>query len=219
MNLIVDTILRRRSVREGFGGAPIPIDILEDVVRCGLAAPSSKNACPWRFHVVTDHLIREELAVMVESAEGINSYVPSDPATGKPRPEYSSTVFLSASVLRNTPVAIFIENSGAFSRGRQALLQATPEALAGAIVGYTLEIIGVGAAVENMWIAAVGHGLAGVFMGDILIAEQAIKQRLSIECDLVGVLALGYAETREAQTMRDRVALGAEQVRWLVPGG
>jgi nitroreductase len=217
MNLVVDTILRRRSAREGFSRVPISIDILGDIIQCGLAAPSSKNARPWRFHVVTDQLLREELAVMVESAEGIESYVPSDPTTGEPRPEFSSTVLLSASVLRNAPVAVFIENTGAFSRGRQALLEATSEALAGSIIGYTLEIIGVGAAVENMWIAAVGHGLAGVFMGDILIAERAIKKRLSIECDLVGVLALGYAQSREANAVRNGIELSAEQVRWLGP--
>src|SRR5882724_10716090 len=74
MNMVVDTILRRHSVREGFSRAPIPIEVLEDIIRCGLAAPSSKNARPWRFHVVMDPLLCEELAGAVESAEGIDSY-------------------------------------------------------------------------------------------------------------------------------------------------
>lgn len=215
MNLVVDTILRRHSVREGFSRTPIPREVLDDIIRCGLAAPSSKNARPWRFHIVTDPLLREELASTVESAEGIESYVPFDPTTGQPRPGLSSTVVESAAVLRKAPVAIFVENTGTFSRGRRALLEATSEALAGSIIGYTLEVMGVGAAVENMWIAAVGHGLAGCFMGDVLIAERAIQRRLSIECDLVGVLVLGYAENREAHAVR--VEFSAEEIRWLVP--
>ena len=64
MNMVVDTILRRHSVREGFSRAPIPIEVLEDIIRCGLAAPSSKNARPWRFHVVMDPLLCEELIVV-----------------------------------------------------------------------------------------------------------------------------------------------------------
>jgi len=164
-----------------------------------------------------DPLLCEELAGAVESAEGIDSYVPYDPTTGEPRPGLSSTVIESAAVLRNAPVAIFVENTGVFSRSRQALLTATSEALAGSIIGYTLEVMGVGAAIENMWIAAIGHGLAGVFMGDVLIAERAIQRRLSIACDLVGALVLGYPERREANAVRDCAELSTEQVRWLVP--
>lgn len=216
MNPVIETILCRHSVRAGFSAASVPGQILEDVVRCGLAAPSSKNARPWRFHVVTNRLVLDQLARAVENSEDIESYVPFDPATGKPRPEWSSTVTESAAVLRAAPVAIFVENTGSFSRGRQVLLEATPEALAGSIVGYTFEVMGIGAAIENMWLAAVAHGLSGVFMGDILIAEREIQERLSIVSDLVGVLALGYAETPKPHTVPSRGDGDLEGVRWIL---
>ncbi|MFY9821800.1 MAG: nitroreductase family protein [Thermoanaerobaculia bacterium] len=214
MNLVADAIMSRRSVREGFSRTAIPRDVLEDIVRCGLAAPSSKNARPWRFHVVTNSSLLKELADMVERADCIDSYVPSDPATGAPRAGFSSSVMESAAALRNAPVAVFIENTGEFSSGRETLLAATSEALAGSIVGYTLEVIGVGAAVENMWLAAVGHGVAGVFMGDILVAERAIRQRLEINCDLIGVLVLGYIERSADHRVRHRIEVCKEKVRW-----
>lgn len=44
-----------------------------------------KNARPWRFHVVTDHLLLAELASAVEEADDKESHVPFDPATGAPR--------------------------------------------------------------------------------------------------------------------------------------
>jgi nitroreductase len=214
MNLVADAIMSRRSVREGFIRTTIPREVLEDIVRCGLAAPSSKNARPWRFHVVSNSLLLKELADMVEHADGIDSYVPSDPATGAPRTGFSSSVMESAAALRNAPVAVFIENTGEFSSGRETLLAATSEALASSIVGYTLEIIGVGAAVENMWLAAVGYGVAGVFMGDILVAERAIRQRLEINCDLIGVLVLGYSGRPVDHRVRNRIELCKEKVRW-----
>lgn len=217
MNTVVEAILRRHSVREGFSRASVPVEVLEDILRCGLAAPSSKNARPWRFHVVTHRLRLDELAGMVERSEGIETYVPFDPETGRPRPGLSSTVIESAAVLRSVPAAVFVENTGTFSRGRQALVEATPEALAGSIVGYTLEVMGVGAAVQNMWIAAVAHGLSAVFMGDVLIAERKIRERLGIACDLVGVLALGYTAAPQTCTPRSASELGLEQVRWVSP--
>jgi len=193
MNSVVATILSRRSVRTGFDRTTVPNEILEEIVRSGLSAPSSKNARPWRLHVVTDAAILADLASSVEASEDIESYVPFDPSTGQPRPEWKSTVLESADILRQVPAAVFIENRGVFSGGKRTWLDAAPAAQTASIVGYTFEIIGVGAAIQNMWIAATAHGLSGVFMGDVLIAEAAIVQRLGMVGDLVGVLALGYA--------------------------
>lgn len=214
-NPVVDVILRRRSVRNGFTGRRVPVPILEDVVRCGLSAPSSKNARPARFHVVTDGQLLNALARDVESSSNIESYVPYDPATGRPRPEWSSTVLESAAVLRDARAGIFVENTGAFSRGRETLISASAQALAGSIQGYTFEVLGIGAAIQSMWIAAVAHGLSGVFMGDIVIAETAIKRRLGIERDLVGVLALGYVDQPQATQVRDMFELDSVQVHWV----
>ncbi len=62
-----------------------------------------------------------------------------------------------------------------------------------ALTGYGFEMIGLGAMMQNMWLAARAQGLEGVFMGDVLVAEAAIQSRLGFRGDLVGVLALGYA--------------------------
>jgi hypothetical protein len=42
-----------------------------------------------------------------------------------------------------------------------------------------------------MWLAAIDQGVSAVFMGDVLIAEPLIKERLGLTADLVGVLVLG----------------------------
>jgi nitroreductase len=186
-------ILGRRSVRSHFTEQPIERRVLEQIIGCGLAAPSSKNAQPWRLHVVQDRQVLRTLADLVASAEGADEYVPHDPTTGLPYPVWSSTVRESADVLRAVAAGIFVENCGPFSRGRAALARASREALVGSLVGYTLELVGIGTAVENMWIAAAALGVSVAFMGDVVIAEAQIKRLLSIEGDLVGVLALGYS--------------------------
>jgi nitroreductase len=168
--------------------------VINDIVRCGLSAPSSKNAQPWRLHVVRSSTTLKDLADAVQNAKNASTYVPVDPVTGQPRPDWQSTVAESAEVLRQVSLGIFVENRGEFSHGRSTLSSVPRANLAAALVGYTFEIIGVGAAVQNMWIAAESMGLRGVFMGDIVIAEQHIAKCLQLHGDLVGVLALGYSD-------------------------
>jgi len=218
MNPVVETIMGRRSVREGYSQRPVPREVLADVVRCGLAAPSAKNSRPWRFTVVTDRAVLEACACAVENAEGADTYIPVDPATGLPRLGVSSSVHASAAILRSVPAAVFVENAGVFSGGRATLLRATPAALGRSIVTYTFEAVGLGAAVQNLWVAAASYGMVGVFLGDLLVAEQELRDRLGIAGDLVGALALGYLATDRTPLARDSDAQARGRVRWIPPG-
>ena len=176
----IRAILDRRSVREGFTGREVPRDVLAAVVACGLAAPSSKNAQPWRLHVVSDRQVREEIATAAVAAEGADSYTPRDPVTGMPWPNWTSTVDLSAGVLRDCGAAIFVENLGEFSRGRGTLATVPRSHLVGSLVGYTFEVLGIGMAIENMWVAAAALGLGGSYLGDIVIVEELVRERLGL---------------------------------------
>lgn len=192
---MVDAIRERRSVRQGFRDQAVPEEMIEEIIACGLASPSSKNAQPWRLHVVTNRQVLGELADAVQHARFGDMYVPIDPATGEPRPDWPSTVSESASVLRAAPLGLFIENLGCFSGGRHNIAVASDDVREDALIGYGLEMIGHGAVIQSMWLAGVSMGLVGVFMGDVLIAEPTIRERLGMEQDLVGVLALGFGET------------------------
>lgn len=192
-NTVVDTILARRSIRFGFDDRPVAREHLELVLRCGLAAPSSKNARPWRFHVVQNAATRQQIADAAASANGIDEYVPHDPRTGKPSPHWASTVLESAEVVRAAAAIVAIENRGVFSGGRRTLAQATPESLASSLTGYGFEAMGLGAAMENIWLAANSLGIGVAYLGDLNIAEDQVGDLLGFEGDLMGVIALGYA--------------------------
>jgi nitroreductase len=190
---MLNLILGRRSRREGFLAEPVPTAVIEQVVACGLAAPSSKNAQPWRIHVVTNRNALQAIAGDVDCGKGPDQYVPIDPATGENRPDWDSTVSESAQVLREVPLGLFVENGGRFSNGRHTVATSRDDIREDALIGYGLEMVGLGAAIQNMWLAAESLGLSGVFMGDVLIAEDAIRERLGMRGDLVGVLALGFS--------------------------
>lgn len=190
---LTQLILSRRSVRDQYSDKAVPRETLEEIVRCGLAAPSSKNARPWRLHIVTDRKLLQELAVAVATADGADSYVPRDPETGRIRTDWPSSVAEFAATLGAVPAAIFIENLGAFSKGRATLARVPQDTLRGCLVGYTFEIVGIGAALMNMWLATHALGVQASFMGDVCVAEKEIASRLGIGCDLIGVLAIGYS--------------------------
>lgn len=202
----IDLILRRRSIRETFTKEPVHLQDLVRIVDCGLAAPSSKNAQPWRFHIVQDRSLLDLIAEFVRDAKGAGDYGPRPhPSTGLRREHFPSTVIESVEILRIAPVGIFVENRGVFS-GRKKQLTATGGTVGHrAIAGYGSEMLGIGAAVENMWLAANTIGLGAVFMADVLVAEEAIRQRLGMAGDLVGVLSVGYHDGAGRPSMGSRL--------------
>ncbi|MBI1857065.1 nitroreductase family protein [Candidatus Saccharibacteria bacterium] len=190
---VLDLIQSRRSLREGFIDKPIPTEVIDEIIQSGLRAPSSKNAQPWRVHVLERGERLAGIADTVQFAKNARDYAPIDPATGQLR-QWESTVAESAQVLRAVGVGLFVENRGAFSGGRQSVANANNSVRGNGIVGYSFEMIGLGAMVENMWLSAHAQGLGGVFMGDVLVAEEEIQAELAFSGDLVGVLALGYTD-------------------------
>jgi len=201
----IDLILRRRSIRETFTAEPVRSQDLVRIVECGLAAPSSKNAQPWRFHIVQDRDLLDSIADFVQDAKGAANYGPQPhTSTGLPREYFPSTVIESVEILRIAPVGIFVENRGVFS-GRRRHLASTGVGVK-AVTGFGSEMLGIGAAVENMWLAANAIGLGAVFMADVLVAEEAIKLKLDIEGDLVGVLSLGFHDGEGRPSMGARLS-------------
>lgn len=209
-----ETILQRRSTREQFSDRPVQRQVLAEIVACGLAAPSAKNAQPWRLHVVSDRSLLAQLADAVERSPEVESYVPTDPLTGKSRPEWSSTVAESADILRQAAAGIFIENRNPFSRSRQALVEAIASGRVHSLIGHDLEILGIGAAIENMWVAAEGCGLRGCYLGDVAIAEEEISRRLGIANDLLGVLVLGHSTASAPPHLLQDASMDEAHVVW-----
>lgn len=58
---LLDVIFRRRSVRR-YKSEPVPDEASKNILEAGRLAPSSDNAQPWHFVVVTDPEIKLELS-------------------------------------------------------------------------------------------------------------------------------------------------------------
>ena len=79
MNETMNTILTRRSIRK-FTDKPIPKEILEDLVKAALHAPSGMGKQTWKFTVITNKGAIKRLADAIQTTlnrPGYNMYCPA----------------------------------------------------------------------------------------------------------------------------------------------
>jgi nitroreductase len=67
---VLEAIYKRRSIRE-FTDAPINPDMVHEIIKAGIWAPSGLNNQPWRFVIVRGVRIREDLAKLTKYAHVI----------------------------------------------------------------------------------------------------------------------------------------------------
>jgi len=186
----VDCIRTRRSIRS-FLPKRVSKSDLTKIVFSGLAAPSSKNSNPWFFVVVETKKQREQIIQWIR--EGIRqkeSPVPIDARTGKKAKGSFDTVEESIQTISEASALIIVFNRGPFSGGCQEVID-NPRG-GRALYTYASEIIGVGAAIQNILLAAHAIGLGAVYMADPYPARIHIQKALKTECEMLGTIAVGY---------------------------
>lgn len=73
MNEVMKTILTRRSIRK-FTDAPIPREILDDIVKAALHAPSGMGRQTWTFTMITNQNVIKRLISAIGSELGREGY-------------------------------------------------------------------------------------------------------------------------------------------------
>lgn len=62
---------KRRTVRQ-FSDEPIPMSVLENVIRAASTAPSGAHKQPWTFCVITDPTMKKEIRIEAEKEEKLS---------------------------------------------------------------------------------------------------------------------------------------------------
>ena len=57
---VLDAIFSRRSIRV-YTPKPVPHDVVTDIVRAAMYAPSAGNERPWHFIIITDRALLDEI--------------------------------------------------------------------------------------------------------------------------------------------------------------
>ncbi|MGD8399130.1 MAG: nitroreductase [Anaerolineae bacterium] len=187
-----DAIAARRSIRR-FRSDPIPDDVIDAILTAATQAPSGKNRQPWRFVVVSGERCAEMVRVM---REGI--------ANAKARGEDPGSSEWTASVMEQAPVTIFVFNP----HGMHPWLAHSIGQMFQAVVN----IQSIGAAIQNMLLAAQDLGIGSLWICDVFEAYDELCKWLGAEGQMVAAVSLGYAD--ESPGARPRKSVD-EVTRWL----
>lgn len=187
MTNTLQTILTRRSIR-AYTPQKISKTVLKQILSCGLAAPSSKNSQPWKFYILNEKKKIQTFAKLLIKSKNLEAE-PCDPKTGKIRVGFKSTIKASGEILTRTPLVILVENTCPFSHRRSVVLKSKYK---NGICGHDSEMLSIGAAIENICLAAHALDLSSVIIADAVAEEEKIKKIYKMRGDFVAAIALGY---------------------------
>ena len=184
----------RRSIRR-WKNQEVPDDLLKKAVELATWAPNGGNFQGWRFVVVKNRQVIENMANAVQTvADRIASW-PESAAW----PEEMERARKNASYFRNAPVCIATFVGRYQSATDKALeVRDTPEA--GEIRAFRrtapTAIQSIGAAVATMLLVFQQMGLGAVWLGAPLMAKNDIQTILKSPAglDLSGLIAVGYPD-------------------------
>jgi nitroreductase len=188
----LEAIAARRSIRK-FKSDPVPEDVLKQILTAGIQAPSGKNRQPWRFIVVQGEKRLEMLGIM---RAGI--------ARQKAHGDDIGSSEWTTNVMEQAPVTIFIFNP----EGIHPWLAHS----IGQNFDDLVNVQSIGAAIQNMLLAALDLGLGSLWICDVFYAYEELANWLGESCQMVAAVSFGYPD--ESPAARSRKPFN-EVVRWI----
>ncbi|MBR1567823.1 MAG: nitroreductase family protein [Lachnospiraceae bacterium] len=177
----------RKSIRK-YKPDPISEEDLRTILEAGRVAPSAKNRQPWEFIVFTGTPKDEVLTQMEKGIEKQKKslFMPKKFKQGM------ASADNTLRIMREAPVIILVLN---IRHGNPYL-----PVFAGKRVSEILDTLSIGAAIENMLLAATQLGIGSLWIGNTVYAHKEITSYLGTKHQIAGAIALGYAnETPEGR--------------------
>ena len=170
----LETIKARRSIRE-FDDTPIEKGTIQSLLEAAIHAPSAKNCQPWRFTVVQGASKDRMLTVV---RQGIANREAEEQDIG--------TIRWTIKCIEQAPVTVFIHNPEGIHPWKARKEHESWWDLA--------TVQSVGAAIENMLLAATELGLGSLWIADIWEAYPELNAWMDTDNQLVAAVSLGYSK-------------------------
>ena len=203
-----EALLNRRSIRK-YLKDPVSQDLINKIMTAAVWAPSGSNSQPWRFYVATgekrDALVQamiDETGKDAPSVEAYEEMVEHIEQKAKML-EKDDQANPGLSQMGDEVMTFARFGSFRFYQAPVAIIVAKPAQ----VTGSSLQSIG--AAVENLLIAAQAEGLGTCWLGMPLAFKDRIIEVLGIpdDNDLVTSISLGYPDIDSPINNMDRVRL------------
>jgi nitroreductase len=188
----LEAIAQRRSIRK-YKDAPVTDEQICAILHAATLAPSGKNRQPWRFVVVRGEKRAEMVQVMRAGME-------ASKAQGRDLGSSPWTV----QIMEKAPVTIFVFNDNLESIDQPYSIYD--------IIGNSVDVQSVGAAIQTMLLAATDMGLGTLWICDVFYAYVELCAWLGEPHQLVAAVAVGYPD--EEPKARPRMTVD-EVTRWI----
>lgn len=201
-----DIIARRKSTRNFDPVYQIPRNIQEDIISAGLRAPSPKNRQPWYFYVLDDRKKQKKVSDLLKMQLG---KLKSERMQQQRDTSDLDMAVYSADIIADASMIVFVgyERDSSNEHGEKLNWGITAQAFE---VG---DLQSIGAAVQNMLLAAMELGIASLWMCDVLYAHDEIRTLLKLNYPFVAAVAFGRAGV--CQSSRKNIS---EKTTWLEEG-
>ena len=165
-----DVVESRHSVRD-FRPDPVPAEVLEKLTRAAQLAPSAMNSQPWRFYVTTGEHRQQIGRVVAQTTVHLSEYMD---VLGPERYEFAVKWYSS---LGDAPAIIVVT----MQRAEDDFTQLN-------------RLISLGAAIENLLLAATdaGLGACNITFSFWVRDDLAATVGAGDDEEVVSVIALGY---------------------------
>jgi len=213
-----DAILGRKSIRD-FKPEPVPRGLIEKILEAAVKAPSNSNRQPWEFMVVTGEKLKELVAgidaAMKSGGSNRRELLTRDdnwpaPAEGAARSNELMKGLVEAARAAGVAPAEFIRANFRFFDAPCVIVVLMDK-------GYgTGSLVSVGAAIENLLLAAHELGLGTCWMMMPLEFGDAFRSLLSIPESkyLVSSVAIGYASGSKINSFKSNRSGPGEVIKF-----
>ena len=188
----IDVIAARRSIRK-FKDIPIPDETVQAILTAAVQAPSGHNGQPWRFIIVGSDKRAEMVRVF---RKGI--------AAMKARGQNVGSGDWTTVVMEQAPVSIFVFNPNGL---RPSVAHSVDQ-----MISDVVDIQSIGAAIQNMLLAAYELGLGSLWICDVFYAYEELSEWLGETGEMIAAVSLGYADEKPGPRPRKPVS---EVIRFL----
>ena len=155
-------IQARRSIRL-YQNKPVEEKKIYQLINAARLAPSAKNRQPWRFIIETDTVRKKQISAIMRAFF----------KEGQDYPDYVKSITLSARIIDRAPVVIWVlkERDDRWN---------------------TSDLLSIGAAIENMCLAAVDMGMGTVWLRDVCYTQVELERFIGTQLEIVSCIAVGY---------------------------
>ena len=186
-------IEERRSIRK-YKSQNINNEQIEKIVNAARLAPSAKNRQPWKYIVYRDISKNKLLDVMEEGLKKEQEEHLLLPKSVFGLPDAFNTL----RIMREAPVIIIVMNTNGKSPYK---VISTDER-----VTEICDSLSIGASIENMILKASEIGLGTLWIANTCFAYDALMEYIGLLGQLIGAVAVGYADEQPAERPRKTVS-------------